>query len=119
MALFIEIIGDTNDADYISKTSEISKEDLDNKLRPLFEKIRQFKPYKVKVDGLEWTHRNNFPFGENCREDLGEKSVEELYGIDEEFMEFLYDIIPGDFENEIHTITSAEVFEKANQQSLL
>lgn len=40
MKYFIEVMADTNDADYISEISEISIDDL-NRLRPYFEKIME------------------------------------------------------------------------------
>ena len=56
----IRITADTNDADYITSVNTISEEDLE-KIKPLIEKIKNFKPYKVKC---------NESWGDKKREDL-------------------------------------------------
>lgn len=82
---YVEV--DTNDADYVGKLVEVSNEDAE-KWMPLIKKIQAFKPYSgVSKHGMVWNHHHNFPFGECCREDLGEKSPCELYNISEEEME--------------------------------
>lgn len=78
---------DTNDGDYIGKLVDVEDEDV-KKWMPLIEKIKNFKPYSVvSKHGMVWEHRHNFPFGECCRYDLGEKDPCELYNISEEEME--------------------------------
>ena len=82
---YVEV--DTNDADYVGQLVKVSNEDTE-KWMPLIEKIKNFKPYSgVSKHGMVWEHRHNFPFGECCRKDLGEKSPCELYNISEEEME--------------------------------
>ena len=83
---YVEI--DTNDADYVGRLVEVSNEDAERWM-PLIEKIKNFKPYsgESRATGFEWTHHHNFPFGECCREDLGEKTPCELYNISEDEME--------------------------------
>lgn len=83
------VVVDVNDGDYIKDVVNIPKETFE-KFLPLIEKIKNFKPYKV-IDrhGITWAHCNNFPCDDACREDLGEKTPMELYGITEaEFEEF-------------------------------
>ena len=79
---YVEV--DTNDADYIGTLVNVS-DVIFEKFKPLIKKINNFKPYKVILgDGIEWTHKSNFPYGECCRCDLCEKTPEELYHITEE-----------------------------------
>lgn len=71
---------DTNDADYNELTTAITSKEWDE-LRPILTAISKFKPYKAKSEsGLDWTHNHNWPSGEySPREDLGEKTPEEIY----------------------------------------
>lgn len=96
---------DTNDADYIGQLVEIKNEDVE-KWMPLIEKIKNFKPYTVTADsGLTWDHTSNFPIGECCRYDLGEKDPCELYDItEEELDEFIetFELYGGEYG--FHTI---------------
>ena len=86
---FVEV--DTNDADYIGKIVSVGDEKVE-KWMPLIEKIKNFKPYTGTTDsGREWNHSSNFPIGECCRYDLGEKDPCELYGISEEELEEFQD----------------------------
>ena len=79
---FVEV--DTNDADYIGKLVHVSHEKAE-KWMPLIEKIKNFKPYTgTALSGTTWSHTSNFPIGECCRYDLGEKDPMELYDITEE-----------------------------------
>jgi hypothetical protein len=89
---FVEV--DTNDADYIGKLVHVSDEKVE-KWMPLIEKIKNFKPYtgtRTIDSGREWNHSSNFPIGECCRYDLGEKDPMELYGITEEELDEFRDI---------------------------
>ena len=82
---YVEI--DTNDADYIGRLVEIEDVDFE-KWASLIEKIKNFKPYiGTATSGSTWNHASNFPIGECCRYDLGEKDPMELYGITEEELE--------------------------------
>ena len=122
MKYYINIKADTNDADYISELNEISKEDLDA-IRPLIKAIAEFKPYESdSKSGRPWTHRHNFPAGDCLREDLGEKSPEELYvhsGLaTQEQLDLFYEFVPSD-EYGIHTIESIEVLEVNKVENLL
>jgi hypothetical protein len=83
--LEITITVDTNDADYLTEVSEISESDL-NKIKPLIEAIKKFKPYTGKTTGTyagrDWDHHHNYPHGNaeyTPRLDLGEKPPEEIY----------------------------------------
>ena len=80
--LEIMIRVDTNDGNYVEVTNIITEAQL-KILRPVFEAIKNFKPYKVH--GGE--HNHNFPSGECLREDLGEKTPEEIYDLDKETVE--------------------------------
>lgn len=114
--LYIEITADTNDADYVTKVEAITQESLEQ-LVPIIKAIKEFKSYKYKdVDGsgLVWTHGHNFP--SEPRDDLGEKSIQELYGgINDDALEMLMEMVPY----EAHTIASVKVYEKVNEQTLL
>ncbi len=105
----IKITADTNDADYVTEISKITEKDLD-KIKPLIEAIKKFKPYTTKSDGLSWTHSHNYPWGEHLpRKDLGERHPNEIYkGIDEEAFEIFQDLIPHG-EHGIHTIVSIDI----------
>jgi len=128
MKKYLIVTADTNDADYITENTEISDKDLEI-LKPLFKSIKNFKPYKVKYKSScsgeirEWTHDNNFPWGNGeymPREDLGEKSVEEIYSDHKEAVELFTE---GGYcpygEYGIHTIESIEVMEVASKKKLL
>ena len=82
---YVEI--DTNDADYIGQLVNVEDE-VAEKWMPLIEKIKNFKPYTgTALSGTTWNHTSNFPIGECCRYDLGEKDPMELYGITEKELE--------------------------------
>ena len=101
---YVEV--DTNDADYVGKLVSVSDEKVE-KWMPLSEKIKNFKPYTGTAEsGSEWNHRSNFPIGECCRYDLGEKDPCELYDITEdELDEFVdtFELYGGEYG--FHTIT--------------
>jgi len=91
--MLLVVRGDYNDADFTTKITPITQEELE-KFSPLIEAIKKFEPYKssVKVGSpkdkpMEWKHNHNWPRGEyGYRQDLGEKTVTELYGeLAEEF----------------------------------
>jgi len=102
----ITVTVDTNDADYATKVTSITQEDID-KLIPLFKAIKNFKPYTVKINDINWDHSHNYPYGDSLREDLGEKSPAELYDFDAEIFEiFEEEYIPCCDEYGFHTIIS-------------
>lgn len=111
--LEITIIADENDGDYITAVTIISKEGLD-RLRPIAEKIKSFKPYKSKGR----THTHNWTIGECLRDDLGEKPPEEIYGLSEEDMEFFEEFLPCP-QHGFHTIERIEVCPKQNKERLV
>lgn len=117
----IKVVADTNDADYVTSLSKISDKDL-NKIRPVIAAIKAFKPYQSLVDGKPWTHTNNFPSGEYYpQENLGEKSVEELYGAVAGGGDALYlfqEYVPFG-EHGIHTITSIAIAQPVQWKKLL
>lgn len=101
---YVEV--DTNDADYLGRLVEIEDEDA-KKWMPLIERIENFKPYTGTADtGTAWNHTSNFPIGECCRYDLGEKDPMELYDITEEELEEFcetFELYGGEFG--FHTIS--------------
>ena len=101
---YVEI--DTNDADYIGKLVHISDEKVE-KWMPLIEKIKNFKPYTGTSNwDTQWNHSSNFPVGECCRYDLGEKDPMELYDITEdELVKFIetFELYGGEYG--FHTIS--------------
>ena len=100
---YVEV--DTNDADYIGDLVEVKDEDVE-KWMPLIEKIKNFKSYTgTAYSGTTWKHRSNFPIGECCRYDLGEKDPCELYNITkDELDEFIetFSLYVGEYG--LHTI---------------
>lgn len=122
--LYIEITGDTNDADYVSQINQISPEDLEL-IKPVIEAIKNFEPYQVDVPDpsypMKWTHCHNFSHGEYIRDDLGEKSAYQYYtekGITEEQFETFQEFVPRG-EHGIHTIESIKLYEVSNVENLL
>ena len=95
---YVEI--DTNDADYVAKLVKVDDKDVERWI-PLIEKIKNFKPYTgTSYSGSEWNHTHNFPIGECCRCDLGEKNPMELYDItEEELDEFIetFELYGGEY----------------------
>lgn len=118
--LELTVVVDTNDADYRTQVSEISEADLE-KIAPLIQAIKNFKPYRTTSDGLSWPHGHNFPQGECLREDLGEKPVEEMYQevvSDDTLQMFVEEYCPSD-EYGFHTIISIEVTPLVKKTKLL
>jgi hypothetical protein len=114
--LLLVVRGDYNDADFVTKITPITQEELDRFL-PLIEAIREFKPYTGMTDPKkhsgkphEWKHDHNWPKGEyGCREDLGEKTLTDLYG--EIAQEFDEEYVPSGGDSagfSLHTIV--EIF---------
>lgn len=113
---------DSNDADYVEVSIEVDNETIAN-IRPVIKAIKQFKEYRNKSSsGLEYEHRHNWPSGEMLREDLGEKSPEELYletGLctEDEFETFVK-LLPY-IEYGFHTINSIRLLEIVKDDALL
>lgn len=101
----IQITVDRNDGDYETVLNMLEAEQLE-KLKPLIEAIAMFKPYRVERRNLDWMHDRNFPWGETCRSDLGEKDARGLYEeLFPEAMKILEDLLPC-CEYGFHSITS-------------
>ncbi len=116
----ITIIVDTNDADYRTSVSEIEEEEID-RLMPLIKAIKEFEPYQSKSKTSDYTsmHRANYPTGECCREDLGEKTAEECYSdISPEIHELFQEYCPCE-EHGFHTIESIEITPLVEKEKLL
>jgi hypothetical protein len=85
--------GDHNDADWITQVTPITQKQLD-RYTPLIKAIKGFKSYKAEgtTFSMVFTHDHNWPVGDyGHRDDLGEKSIVELYGklaqeFDEEYV---------------------------------
>ena len=119
----IAVTVDPNDADYITQILEISKAELD-KIRPLIEAIKNFKPYKSEYKGYggatcNYTHHCNYPYGDCVREDLGEKSPREIYpDIDDEVFDAFECFVPYT-EYGFHTVHKVEVWPMVEKEILL
>lgn len=115
----LRVVADANDADYVESTQPVDQETIDF-WRKLAKKIKEFKPYEIKEKGYRnISHRHNWPDGEMCREDLGEKHYTKLYGISEEEDEmYVYDYVPNG-QYGIHTIESIEIFPNVESEILL
>jgi len=112
---------DTNDADYDTKISSITKEELES-IRPIIAAIKNFKPYKVNVKSIDWTHDHNWAYGELLREDLGEKKPEEIYSdldFETDAMYLFKDLLPGGSEYGFHSIKNIEAYPRPEKEILL
>lgn len=120
MTKYLLVKVDTNDADYIEQLVPITEAQLVT-LLPLLEAIKQFKPYKAKAfSGSKWKHDSNFPYGETCREDLGEKTVEELYADHPEALElFIDEFLPTDEGGSCHKIVSVRTLLVAQDEKII
>jgi len=116
MKFKLVIVGDTNDGDYTTIISDITKEKL-LRMVPVIEAIRNFKPYEVKhKSGRMLTHTHNWPNGEYSREDLGEKTIEEIYSdINPDLLEEFQEFVPYG----INYIDSITMYEVAREVDLL
>lgn len=119
---YILICGDTNDGDYIDSINKIDDGTFES-IKPLIQAIKDFQPYTVKTNNsyaTDWTHKSNFPNSEYNREDLGEKSAQELYKdiVSEDVFETFIELIPHG-EHGIHTIKEIKILEVSSCSSLL
>lgn len=119
---YLKIVADSNDADYHTTINLIDSKTLE-KFQPLIKAISKFKPYRNKTvhDGM-FQHDHNWPKGEyGCREDLGEKTLHELYDqFDADLIDqFDEDFVPYGNEGTIHTIDSIELIEVPKTTKLL
>ncbi len=108
------------DHDY-TEISDITEEDLD-RFRPLIKAVAEFTEYTtVHEGGMNWTHSSNFPYGEACRKDLGEKTIGEIYpDFDEDLIqEFIEEYLNCSNEYGFHSITRIEVHQKPVKEVLL
>lgn len=122
MKLKLIVTVDQNDADHNTKISDITQEEL-TELLPVFEAIKNFRPYKVPGKGTyvtEWGHYHNWPCGEySPREDLGEKHPAEIYPhLTEEQIETFNDRCPFG-EHGFHSVREIRLLEITDDRSLL
>jgi hypothetical protein len=111
------VTGDTNDADYITKTTYVDESELQN-IKAIIQKVSEFKPYVGTRKDWTHPHDNNFPYGDGeyiPRADLGEKSAQEMYGDMEGFDYFTEECCPFN----IHDLTHIELVEVSNSTILL
>lgn len=122
MRLFVKVVADTNDADYIESFTELENAEAHSMVVRLAKALSEFTPYKgISVHyKSEWTHSHNFPHSDYLRDDLGEKSIYELYPefTEEELVWFFEAQIIPYGENGIHTIVSIELVEVQNIEKL-
>lgn len=114
--IYINIVADTCDADYVGNLSLID-EQYYQKIQPVIQAIKDFKPYVVNKHNHDWTHKHNFPDRENVREDLGELSATKMYGHLDGFYYF-YDLIPRS-EMGISDITEITIIHASKVENLL
>lgn len=121
MKKYLVITADTNDGDYVTEKHSVTDETIEL-LKPAIEAVKNFKPYKVHMHNIDWNHSHNFPTGECCREDLGEKTPKEYYVdggfmTEDQFLDF-EEYVPY-AEYGIHTITSIEILEVSEETKLI
>jgi len=107
---------DTNDGDYDTNIVDITEEELKS-IRPIIATIKKFKAY-----GKNGQHHHNWPSGECCREDLGEKEPEDIYpdlDFEADAMYLFVDLLPCGSEYGFHTIDRIEVYPKPEKEVLL
>ena len=116
----ISIKVDTNNGNCLTEISKISLEDLE-KFKPLIKLIDEFEPYiSTELESnIKWTHAHNFPVGAALRDDLGEKSVFELYRqIPKEIIEEFLELCPyGEYG--FHTIEKISIVPSQEEMILL
>lgn len=119
MTNYLLVVADHNDADYITKVEKISDKTL-QKLKPLFSAIKKFKPYKsASGSGMMHTHPHNFPVGECCRTDLGEKELADIYPDHLHALQIFQDEYVPVNEYGIHTIKEIKLLEIASVKKLV
>jgi hypothetical protein len=116
---YISITIDTNDADYVTLMTKITDDEV-AKFMPLIEAIKNFKPYTAVYESQlsqKWTHGHNWPNNEYApREDLGEKTVEDIYkGIKPELIHEFMEYVPAGS----HSIKSITLYEVSEVKELL
>jgi len=121
MKKYLIIVADTNDADYITSKHIVDDETIE-KIKPVIEAIKNFKPYRVEVNGMKWSHDHNYTTQERTREDMGGISARDYYVgknlVTKEEFEIFDELVPFD-EYGIHTIESIDILEVFNEYKLL
>jgi len=120
MTMYIRVVADTNDGDYIETFKRITPAEVEE-IMPVIEAIKNFQPYQGEwTPGRFMTYDNNFSIGDCCREDMGEKPINEVYSqISEELLEFFIEEYVPYGERGIHTIESIELMDITNKRDLL
>ena len=120
MKKYLVVKADTNDGDYITEKTLVTDAQLES-VTPVINAIKKFKPYEGvwKCGNFEskMTHRHNFPIGEQCRDDMGEKTTDELYGHIKGYNQFLK--MDPYSEYGIHTIKEATILVVEEETKLL
>lgn len=102
----IVITVDENDADYISRTSVVTWEEI-MEIIPLIEALKNFQPYNDNQ--FKVRHRHNYSYDIDIREDLGEKTPQELYNIDKDIFSKFEQYVPHT-EGGFHTVESIIIY---------
>ncbi len=114
----ITVTVDCNDGDELIRISTITDEKL-AELMPLIIKIKNFEPYKTtSKSGSDWTHGNNYPTGDCLRDDLGQLSPSEHYGVSEELCEEFEEYC-NHGEYGFHTVCSITISPIVDKKELL
>jgi hypothetical protein len=113
--ILLEVTVDTDYSDLVTQNVYITEQELKT-LIPIFNAIKEFKPYKGE---RSWTFYHNYPHGECCRTDLGEKNPKKLYGHIKEFNEIEFTEYLPVTEYGFHTITSVKIMYVKSEQTLL
>lgn len=110
----IVIVADTNDADYVTEETIVKSQSQIDLVKKFAKLIKSFKPYKgIAFGQTHLEHDHNFPHGNGefyPRKDLGEKTVQELYGdkLTQAELDKFLEMVPFG-ENGIHTIKSIKI----------
>lgn len=122
MKLKVLVKADTNDADYVTKLTSVDKSRVPD-VEAIAKAVSEFKPYKVHIEGMDWTHNHNWPDSEYSRSDLGEKTVEQLYvstgKLTADQVEWFRDSFVPYGEYGIHSIKEIKILKVEDEVSLL
>ena len=121
MKKYIIVIADWNDGEYLTAKNLITDEQLE-KIKPVIEAIKNFIPYESKQSYGVVKHGHNFPIFDCLREDMGEKSVEEIYVdsglVTQKALNLFYDYLPA-CEYGLHTIKHVDILVIAEEIRLM
>lgn len=101
---------DINDADYVHAINEIDDSDIPI-IKSIATKIAAFRPYVSKSSwGMMCHHHHNFP--QNPREDMGGKTMQQLYDFTEDEINLINEYFPCSLDSMYaHTLHSIDIIE--------